>query len=184
MVVFTLGNSADAFLVLRAQERGLSVTGVLGMLITFNVVYTLVSGPAGALSNRLGRRRLILVGWGAYGLVYLGLALAQTGWQVWVLYALYGVYYGTVEGTAKALVADLVPAEQRGIAYGVYNAAVGLVALPASVLAGVLWQGIGDWGGFGPSAPFLAGAVLALAAMAWFALWKPMVRPRPASTDT
>lgn len=184
VIIFTLGNSADAFLVLRAQERGLSVTGVLGMLITFNLVYTLVSGPAGALSDRLGRRRLILAGWGAYGLVYLGFALAQAGWQVWALYVAYGLYYGTVEGTARALVADLVPAEQRGTAYGIYNAAVGLVAFPANLLAGVLWQGIGDWSGFGPSAPFLAGAVLALAAMGLFALWKPIEHPLPASKGT
>jgi len=177
VVIFTLGNSADAFLILRAQERGLSVTGVLGMLITFNVVYALVSGPAGALSDRLGRRRLILFGWGARGLVYLGFALAQTGWQVWLLYAAYGLYYGTVEGTAKALVADLIPTERRGTAYGVYNAVIGLAALPASLLAGVLWQGIGDWGGFGPAAPFLAGAILALTAMLLFRLWMPTTEP-------
>jgi MFS family permease len=127
---------------------------------------------------------LILIGWGAYGLVYLGFAVAQAGWQVWVLYAVYGLYYGAVEGTAKALVADLVPAEQRGTAYGVYNAVVGLVAFPASLLAGVLWQGIGDWGGFGPGAPFLAGALLALAAMALFGLWKPTASPPPASTGS
>jgi MFS family permease len=181
VVIFTLGNSADAFLVLRAQERGLSVTSVLAMLITFNLVYALVSGPAGALSDRLGRRRLILIGWGVYGLVYLGFALAQTTWQVWALYVVYGLYYGTVEGTAKALVADLVPAEQRGTAYGVYNAAVGLVAFPASLLAGILWQGVGDWGGFGPGAPFLAGALLALTAMVLFGLWKPTAIPPAAS---
>jgi MFS family permease len=98
------------------------------------------------------------------------------------LYAVYGVYYGTVEGSAKALVADLVPSEQRGTAYGVYNAAIGLVAFPASLLAGILWQGIGTWGGFGPSAPFLAGAILALSAMGLFALWTPT--ERPASTGT
>ncbi len=172
-VLFTLGNSADAFIVLRAQERGLSVVGVLGMLLSFNIVYTLVSGPAGALSDRLGRRRLILIGWGVYGVLYLGLAISTQAWHIWVLYTLYGIYYGTVEGAAKAFVADFVPSEQRGTAYGVYNAAIGLVALPASLLAGILWQGIGDWGGFGASAPFLAGAILSLSAMILFSVWKP-----------
>ncbi|MBC6936091.1 MAG: MFS transporter [Chloroflexi bacterium] len=173
VVLFTLGNSADAFLILRAQERGVNVAGVLGMLITFNLVYSLVSGPAGALSDRFGRRRLILAGWTIYGLIYLGFALVSETWQVWALYALYGLYYGVFEGTAKAFVADLVPAAQRGTAYGLYNAAVGLVALPASLMAGILWQGLGGWQGFGPSAPFLAGAILALAAMALLAVWKP-----------
>jgi MFS family permease len=173
VVLFTLGNSSDAFLILRAQERGLSVTSVLAMLISFNLVYALISGPAGALSDRLGRWRLILGGWLVYGLIYLGFALAASAWQVWALYALYGVYYGVFEGTAKAFVADLVPAEQRGTAFGIYNAAIGLAALPASLLAGILWQGIGGWPGLGPSAPFLAGALLALAAMALLAFWHP-----------
>jgi MFS family permease len=171
VVIFALGNSADAFLILRAQERGLSVAAILGMLMTFNAVYALVSGPAGALSDRIGRLRLIFAGWITYALLYLGFALADMGWHIWALYGLYGVYYATVEGTAKALVADLVPPHQRGTAYGSYNAAVGIVALPASLLAGILWQGIGSWAGFGPSAPFVAGFVLALTATALLALW-------------
>src|SRR5262249_28755105 len=133
--IFTLGNSSDAFLTLRAQERGLNVAGILGVLITFNLIYALISGPAGALLDRIGRRKLIIAGWLAYGLVYLGFAAAVSAWQIWVLYGLYGLYYGTVEGTARALIADLVPMEQRGTAYGFYNSVVGLVALPASVLA-------------------------------------------------
>jgi MFS family permease len=173
VILFTLGNFSDAFLILRAQERGLSVLGVMGMLVTFNLVYTLVSGPAGALSDRLGRRLLIAGGWLAYAFIYLGFALAGTVWQVWVLFTLYGVYYGMTEGTAKAMVADLVNLDQRGTAYGVYNAAVGLAVLPASLIAGVLWQGIGAWGGFGPSAPFLFGATLALVASGLLTLWLP-----------
>jgi MFS family permease len=173
IAIFTLGNSSDAFLVLRAQERGLNVLGVLGMLITFNFVYAFVAGPAGALSDRIGRRRLILIGWGVYGLIYLGFALVSSAWEVWVLYALYGIYYGVFEGASKALVADLIPSEKRGTAYGIYNAAIGIVALPASLIAGILWQGLGTWTGFGPAAPFLAGAVLSLTAMVLLALWKP-----------
>ena len=109
-------------------------------------------------------------GWFAYGLVYLGFALAHAGWQIWTLFGLYGIYYAATEGVAKALVADLVPDAQRGTAYGLFNAAIGITALPASLLAGLLWQGAGTWAGFGPSAPFLFGAVLALLASLF--LWR------------
>jgi MFS family permease len=162
--LFDLGNSSDAFLVLRARERGLSVIGVLGMLATFNAVYALVSTPGGSLSDRIGRRRVIIGGWLVYAAIYLGMAVARTGWHVWVLYALYGVYYGLAYGTTKAMVADIVPEHVRGTAYGTYNTVLGVLDLPASVIAGVLWQGIGTWDGFGPSAPFLFGAAMALAA--------------------
>ena len=175
--IFDLGNSSDAFLVLRAQERGLSVLGVLGMLITFNLVYTLISGPAGAWSDRIGRYRIIVSGWMAYAAIYLGFALAGAGWQVWALYALYGVYYGLTYGTTKALVADIVQPAQWGTAYGVYNAALGLLDFPASLIAGILWQGIGGWRGFGPPAPFAFGATLAFVAALLMALWLPRLRP-------
>lgn len=166
--LFTLGNSSDAFIILRGQERGLSVLQVMGMLLTFNAVYTVLAGPLGALSDKIGRRKLILGGWLAYGLVYLGFAASQTGAQVWVLFGLYGVYYAATEGTAKAYVADLVPAERRGTAYGLYNAAIALTAFPASLIAGILWQGIGSWGGFGPAAPFIFGAGMAILATGMF----------------
>ncbi len=171
--LFDLGNSSDAFLVLRAQERGLSLVGILGMLITFNLIYTLVSAPAGSLSDRIGRRRLIFGGWLVYAAIYLGFALAGAGWHVWALYALYGVYYGLACGTAKAMVADLVPAELRGTAYGTYNAVLGILDFPASAIAGLLWQGVGGWKGFGASAPFFFGAALALAAALLMVLWRP-----------
>lgn len=170
IVLFTLGNSSDAFLVLRAQDAGASVLGVLGMIALFNLVYTLAAGPAGALSDHMDRRRMIIVGWAIYVFVYLGFAIAGDTRQFWLLYAVYGLYYALTEGVAKALVADLVPAERRGTAYGVYNAAIGLTALPASVLAGVLWQGVGAWSGSGPAAPFLFGG--ALAALAGVLLWR------------
>ena len=164
MTLFTLGNSSDAFLILRAQTAGLSVPGILGMLITFNVVYALTSGPAGAFSDRVGRKGLLVTGWILYGLVYLGFAQSTAGWQAWVLMAAYGLFYGLTEGVAKAFVADLVAPERRGTAYGFYNAAVGITAFPASLTAGILWQGVGNWAGFGASAPFLFGAILALLA--------------------
>jgi MFS family permease len=168
IVVFTLGNSADAFLILRAQERGLSVAGILGMLLTFNIVYAVISIPAGALSDRIGRPKLIIGGWLTYGLIYLGFALAAETWQIWTAYALYGIYYGTTEGAAKALVADLVNPDQHGTAFGVYNAAVGIMTLPASALAGILWQGAFGWDGFGAQAPFFFGALMALLAVIIF----------------
>src|SRR5215216_3786053 len=141
----------------------------MGMSLTFNAIYTIFAGPLGALSDRIGRRKLVISGWIAYGLVYLGLAFSQTGWQVWTLFALYGLYYAATEGAAKALVADLVPQAQRGTAYGLFNAAIGLTVLPASLIAGLLWQGIGTWKGFGPSAPFFFGALMALLAGLLFA---------------
>jgi MFS family permease len=162
--IFDLGNSADAFLVLRAKERGLSIIGVLGMLITFNLVYALVSTPAGSLSDRIDRRKVIVGGWLVYAAIYFGFAVAGRGWHIWVLYGLYGVYYGLAYGTTKAMVADIVPEALRGTAYGTYNAVVGVLDFPASLIAGVMWQGVGAWEGLGPSAPFLFGGALALTA--------------------
>ncbi|MEM1205460.1 MAG: MFS transporter [Acidobacteriota bacterium] len=161
VAIFDLGNSADAFLVLRAAERGLSVAAILGMLMTFNLIYALGSAPGGWLSDVLGRRRVLVVGWGLYAAVYLGLARAESGAQVWTLVAIYGLYHGLTHGTAKAMVADLVPAERRGAAYGAYHGTLGVIDLPASVLAGVLWHGAFGWGGFGAPAPFYAGAAFA-----------------------
>ena len=173
--IFDLGNSSDSFLVLRAQERGVSVLGILGLLAVFNLVYTLVSTPAGSLSDRLGRRNVIIGGWIFYALVYLGFALVSETWQIWLLYIVYGLYYGMAYGTAKAMVADLVEEDLRGTAYGTYNAVLGIIDFPASLIAGILWQGVGSWSGFGPSAPFYFGAVLALIAAVLMILWKPSV---------
>lgn len=171
--IFDLGNSSDAFLVLRAQERGMSALNILIMLAAFNLIYTVISTPAGALSDKLGRRRLIIGGWIVYALIYLGFALAQSVVQIWLLYAAYGLYYGMAYGTAKAMVADLVPAEMRGTAFGTYNAILGILDFPASVIAGLLWSGAGTWKGFGPSAPFFFGAGMALLAVVLFIFWKP-----------
>ena len=173
IVLFTLGNSSDAFLVLRAQNLGLSVAGVMGVLVIFNLVYALISTPAGALSDRIGRRKVIVGGWLAYAAIYLGFGLAGAAWQIWALFALYGIYYGMAEGAGKALVADLVPPAQRGTAYGIYNAAIGLAAFPASLIAGLLWEGVGRWAGFGPSAPFLFGAAVSLVAVVLLIRWLP-----------
>ncbi len=175
VAIFDLGNSSDAFLVLRAQERGLNVLGILGMLITFNLIYTLISTPAGSLSDRIGRRKIIIGGWFVYAAIYLGFGLAQTAAHVWILYAIYGLYYGLAYGTAKAMVADLVPVSMRGTAYGTYNGILGLLDFPASLIAGILWQGVGGWQGFGPSAPFFFGAGMALIAAVMMWSWKPQL---------
>lgn len=159
VILFTLGNSSDAFLILRAQNLGLSVFHILLLLVLFNLVYSLTSMPAGILSDKWGRKALIGIGWSLYGLVYLGFAVASTPWQVILLFALYGVFYGMTEGVARALVADIVPVEKRGTAYGLYNGAVGITVLPASLIAGFLWQTIS------PAAPFYFGAIMALTAL-------------------
>ena len=171
--VFELGNSSDAFLILLAQERGVSVNGILWMLLMFNIIYAAVSTPAGALSDRIERRKMIICGWSIYAFLYLGFALSKTRFHIFILYALYGFYYGMAYGTAKALIADIVPPPQRGTAYGIYHSVLGISDLPASLMAGILWQGIGSWQGFGPSAPFLFGALLAFLAAILMCLWRP-----------
>lgn len=173
MSVFDLGNSSDAFLILRAQERGMSVIGILIMLMAFNLIYALVSTPAGGLSDRIGRRRMITAGWLVYAAIYLGFGLAVRTWHIVVLFILYGFYYALAYSTSKAFVADLVPETVRGTAYGTYNAVLGILDFPASVIAGVLWQGAGGWPGFGPSAPFLFGAGMALLASLLMLSWMP-----------
>jgi MFS family permease len=165
VILFTLGNSSDSFIILRGQNRGLSVLQIIGMLMTFNAIYSILAGPMGSLSDRIGRRSLMLVGWTVYGLVYLGFALSHTGTQVWLLFGIYGIYYALTEGVAKALVADIVPQEQRGTAYGLFNAAIGLTALPASLIAGILWQTVN------PAAPFYFGAAMALLAGVLLKIW-------------
>ncbi len=159
MAVFTLGNSSDFFVILRAQNLGIPLVQVMLMLVLLNAVYCAISFPAGMLSDRLGRRRVIALGWLIYALVYLGLALSPAVWPMWLLFAGYGIYYGVVEGVARAFVADLVVEEKRGTAYGLYHGVVGLTLLPASVIAGWLWQIIN------PAAPFFFGAGLAFLAM-------------------
>jgi len=164
VVLFTLGNSSDAFLILRAQDLDFAVPQILLLFVAFNLVYALASMPAGLVSDRLGRRGVIVVGWLLYALAYLGLGLASAAWHVWLLFVLYGLYYGIAEGVSRAFVADIVPAERRGTAYGLYHTAVGLSLLPASLVAGWLWHIVG------PEAPFFFGAAMAGTAILAFVL--------------
>lgn len=152
VALFTVGNSSDAFVSLRAQNLGSGPFYITIMFLVHNLVYAGVSMPAGARSDQLGRKRVIALGWLVYALVYLGFALAGALWQIWLLLALYGVYYGMAEGTARAFVADMVSEERRGTAYGLYHGVVGIGLLAASLLAGWLW------GAVSPAAPFLLGA--------------------------
>lgn len=181
-VLFEAGNSADAFLVLRAQERGLDVASILWILFAFNAVYALVATPAGSLADRIPRKHVVAAAWFLYALVYLGFAMAESPVHIVVLYLLYGGYYGLAAGAAKALVADLVPAELRATAFGGYAAAVGFAALPSSLLAGVLWQGLLGWEGFGAAAPFAFGSAAAAAAAVLLLLFVPAKKPEPVTS--
>lgn len=159
MLLFTLGNSSDAFLILRAQQLGVPTTTIPIVYALFNLVSATAAIPAGRLSDRVGRRRVIALGWAVYSLAYLGFGVARGPWTVWGLYAAYGLYYALTEGAAKAMVADVVPEDRRGVAFGLYNAAVGAMALPASIIAGVLWYRVS------PAAPFLFGSALAASSL-------------------
>jgi MFS family permease len=158
LLVFTLGNSTDAFLLLRAADLGVPAALVPVLWAMLHVVKSASSTPGGTLSDRLGRRPLIVGGWIVFALVYLGFALATEAWHAWALFAAYGVFFGLTEGTEKALVADLVRPEVRGAAFGWYNLAIGIGALPASLLFGAIWEMVG------PAAAFLSGAALAVTA--------------------
>lgn len=156
--VFTLGNSSDAFLLLRARQAGGFALALLPALWgVLHVVKAGVSIPGGSLSDRFGRRRVIFLGWGIYSLAYLGFALLKGAVWTWLLFSFYGLYYLT-EGVLKAFVADMVPSELRGSAYGIYNFTVSITVLPASLMMGLLWSTLG------PRVAFLVGAGLAMAA--------------------
>jgi MFS family permease len=156
--LFTLGNSTDAFLLLRASQLGVPVALAPVLWAALHVVKSASSTPGGALSDRIGRRPTLIMGWALYAAVYLGFALAHVPWQAWGLFAVYGIFFGLTEGSERALIADLVPLERRGTAFGWYNLAIGLGALPASLLFGYVWD---HWS---PASAFAMGAAFALAA--------------------
>jgi MFS family permease len=168
VLLFTLGNSTDAFLLLRAQKLGVPVTLLPMIWVVLNIVKMGFSVPAGILSDRIGRRTVIVAGWVVYALVYAGFGLASQYWQAWALFAVYGIYFGLTEGVEKALVADLAPSHLRGSAFGLYHLVVGAGAFPASLLFGVVWQKAGPAAAFGMGAgvALLAGILLATLPMA------------------
>ncbi|MDQ3518595.1 MAG: MFS transporter [Gemmatimonadota bacterium] len=172
VLVFTLGNSTDAFLLLRAADLGVPVALAPILWAMLHVVKSVSSTPGGALSDRLGRKPLIVAGWLLYAAVYFAFARASASWHAWALFATYGIYFGLTEGVEKALVADLVPAARRGAAFGWYNLAIGLGALPASLIFGAIWDRAGA------PAAFTFGAFMALIAAIGISLVAREVKPR------
>ena len=157
--IFTLSNSTDAFLLLRAADSGISpvILPLLWMTLHFSKVVSSLIG--GDLSDRFGRKTLIIAGWVVYSLVYIGFAFVTSAWQCWVLFILYGTYFGLTEGVEKAMVADMVPVDKRGTAYGLYSLAIGITVFPASLLFGLVWNH------FGAATAFLASSVVSVAAI-------------------
>ena len=158
LLLFTLGNSTDAFLLLRATELGVGAALLPVLWAMLHLVKSLSSTPGGILSDRRGRKPVIVAGWMVYALVYLMFGHATDAWHVWVLFAIYGVYFGLTEGVERALVADIVPSSRRGAAFGWYNLAIGLGALPASVIFGTIYDRFGAFTAFsvGAGAAMLA----------------------------
>lgn len=165
--LFTLGNSSDAFIAIRSQALGVTVRDLMLVIIAFNVVNSLVAWPAGGLSDRIGRRGLLAVAWGIYAVAYAGFALASAPVHVLPLWLLYGAYYGVNEAVGRALVADLAAPHLRATAFGILNAVVGFAILPASIIAGLAWDRIGQ------PAPFWFGALCATAAIVLLAFVRP-----------
>jgi MFS family permease len=154
IALFTLSNSSDFFLLLRARDAGVSVLSIPLLWAALHGSKVLSSIFGGDLSDRLGRKRLIVSGWILYAAVYAGFAFVSNSVSVWILFLIYGIYFGLAEGAEKALVADLVKPEQRGTAYGLYNLAFGITVFPASLLMGALW----DWRG--AKTAFLVSAII------------------------
>lgn len=162
VALFTLSNSTDAFLLLRAQQSGIEPAFLPLLWMVLHISKVLSSLIGGHLSDLIGRRILIISGWTVYALVYAGFAFVTAPWQAWALFVVYGTYFGLTEGTEKALVADLVDEDKRGTAFGFYNLAYGITVFPASLLFGLAWNN------FGPSAAFLGSAVVSVAAAGLF----------------
>ena len=159
LALFTLGNATDAFLLLRAEQLGVPLALLPMLWAVHHIAKMAASAPGGALADRFGPRRVIAAGWLMYAVAYVGFAVADTAMHAWLLFAAYGLFYGLTEAPEKALVAALSTGTRRGSAFGAYHFAIGMAALPASVLFGVIWQ---TWS---PEAAFLTAAGLALSAL-------------------
>lgn len=162
MFLFTLGNSSDAFLILKAQNVGMNISSIFFLLATFSLTASLINIPAGVLSDKIGRKKTLVAGLFIYSLVYFGFARSNQISEIIVLFIFYGIYYGLTEGVAKAYVADIVPQNKKGTAFGLYNLIIGGTLFPASLIAGFLWQS------FSPGAAFYFGSALAIIATVGF----------------
>ena len=163
--VFSLGYFADAFMILQAENLGVHAALIPIIYLTFNIVYAASSTPFGALADRIGLRSMILAGFIFYSVLFVLVAFATSALHMWILFPLYGIYKGMSEGTLRAYLATLAPREQKATAFGVYHTVVGLMLLPASIVAGYLWDNVG------PEATFLYGSALsALAALLFVVL--------------
>ncbi|EKQ54358.1 MULTISPECIES: MFS transporter [unclassified Clostridium] len=156
VILFSLGNSSDAFLILRAQNLGIDPTVIPIWWAVFSLVATILSIPSGIISDRIGRKLLIIIGYVVFSIVYFGFAFAHDSSILWLMIGLYGIYKGLADGAQRTLVSDLVPSHQRGSAFGVFHTSVSMATLPSSIIAGLLWDKVGA------SAPFLLGGILAL----------------------
>jgi MFS family permease len=175
-LLFTLGNSSNQFLLLRAGQLGQDSGQVLLLYGGYNAIYSLLSYPAGRLSDRVGRRALLIAGYAVYGIVYLGFALSTGAASLWALFGLYGVYTACTDGVEKALLTDLAPPDLKATLLGLHATIVGLGLLPASLLAGLLWDRLG------PAAPFGLGGATGLLAAVGLALV--LARGAPARSET
>ncbi len=164
--IFALGNSTDAFLLLRAQQLGVPVTLLPMIWVVLHIVKMGFSVPGGIISDRIGRKKVIVTGWIVYALVYTGFGVASQHWHAWALFAIYGIYFGLTEGVEKALVADFAPVHLRGSAFGLYHLVVGAGAFPASLLFGLVWQRLGSAAAFGMGAGLALLASLLLSMLA------------------
>ncbi|HXX57821.1 MAG TPA: MFS transporter, partial [Thermodesulfovibrionales bacterium] len=153
--LFAVGNSSDVFLILRARQTGIPSHTIPMLYLVFNVIYSLSAVPAGIVADRFGRKRVILAGFILFAVVYFGFAMVERTATVWVLFALYGVFMGLTDGTQKAFLAGMIPADFKATAFGLYHTAVGLAMFPASLAGGWLWDH------FSPSATFYYGACTA-----------------------
>lgn len=152
VAIFSLGNSSDVFLILRAQQVGIPAVTIPVIYLTFNLVYSLSAIPAGMASDTFGRKRVIMAGFILFTAVYYGFAVAETKPMIWLLFAMYGIFMGLTEGVQKAYLATIIPAEFAATAFGIYNMALGLALLPASIIGGWLWDHVS------PAATFYYGA--------------------------
>ena len=152
-MLFTLGNSSNQFLFLRSKNLGFSAANIILLYLVYNIVYAFVSYPAGIISDKIGRKKILVMGYFFYGLVYFGFAFASAKLSIWILFALYGLYIGLTEGIEKAFISDVSPTDKKATILGLHATIVGIGLFPASFLAGILWTQLG------PAAPFIMGGL-------------------------